>query len=92
MSNKEHIHEWKDTSGIYMGNPMLRRQECVCGETRYREELSDSNNYVKQSREEFIQYVLKTKELEWKKEKAELLKEIANLRKQITRLEDELID
>ena len=43
----EHIHNWNDTCDVRYTFPLQRKQECVCGATRY-VEIPDSGIPVEQ--------------------------------------------
>jgi len=59
MTDNNHIHKWIDTDVIYYTCPLLRRQECDCGESKYVEVPDSGIRVVKMSAEEFKQYILK---------------------------------
>ena len=57
----DHEHKWQDTSAFYYTCPLLRRQECECGESRYVEVSGSGIPVVKLTEEEFKQQILKRK-------------------------------
>ena len=55
----EHIHNWNDTCDVRYTCPLQRKQECVCGATRYVEIPDSGIPVVKLSEEQLKQYLMK---------------------------------
>ena len=57
--NLNHEHKWKDTCAFYYTTPMLRRQECACGESRYIEVTDSGIPVIKLTEEELFDKIRK---------------------------------
>jgi hypothetical protein len=55
----KHIHNWNDTCDVRYTCPLQRKQECVCGATRYVEIPDSGIPVVKLSEEQLKQYLMK---------------------------------
>ena len=55
----KHIHNWNDACDVRYTCPLQRKQECVCGATRYVEIPDSGIPVVKLSEEQLKQYLMK---------------------------------
>ena len=58
MNDSNHVHKWVDTDEIYYTTPLVRKQECECGETNYVDVPDSGIPRVKLTDEEFKQHIL----------------------------------